>query len=90
MSLSMLPGFTLHDGILTALRHGEGQTLVSRGYVVPASRWHSGGWGGNDKHMGKDQRLLRGSTAGLNLVIGIWQVYLQGVLDSPGPGMGEL
>lgn len=45
------------------------------------------GWG-EDKHMGKDQRLLGSAAAGLNLIIGIWQVYLQGVLDSPGSGMG--
>lgn len=85
----MFLGFTLHDGNLTALRHGEGQTLVSPGYVVPAAGWHGGGWGGDKKHMGKDQRLLGSAAAGLKLVRGIWQVYLQGVLDSPGPGMGE-
>lgn len=60
---------------------------MSPGYVVPAAGWHSGG-GGDDKHMGKDQRLLGSAAAGLNLIIGFWQVYLQGVLDSTGPGMG--
>lgn len=87
MSLSMTLGFTLHDGTLTALRHGEARHWCHRDmWCLPQAGMV--GVGGNDKHMGKDQRLLGSAAAGLNLVIGIWQVYLQGVLDSPGSGMG--
>lgn len=71
----MILGSTLHDGKRTTLRHSEGQTLVSPGYVVL--------WAGRVGVGGKDQRLLGSAAAGLNLRVGIWQVYLQGVLDPP-------
>lgn len=44
---------------------------------------------GSDKHIGEDQRLLGGASASPNLGVGIWQVCLQGALDSPGPGLDE-
>lgn len=69
MSLSMFLGFTLHDGILTALRHGESQTVVSRGYVVPAAGWHGvcGVGGGVTNTWGRTKGFWE------VLIIGIWQ-----------------
>lgn len=77
MTISITLGSILHDGGLR--RGGESWTFVS------LNVWCCGlvGWGRGDKHTGEDQRLLGGAAAGLNLEVGI---YLQGVLDSPGPG----